>query len=113
MSGHDDQVRLKDMLRYSREAMHLLGDLGRQDLQENRVMQLALTQLVQVVGEAASRVSFATQQQYPQLPWPQIIAMRNRLVHGYDVIDYGLLWDTVTEDLPALLAALGRNVEDT
>ena len=66
----------------------------------NRVLQLALTRLMEIVGEAANRVSQSTRQANPKIPWPRIIGMRNRLIHGYDVIDFDLLWDTVTNDLP-------------
>ena len=69
-------------------------------------MQLALTQLVEIVGEAANRISQTTQQRHPEIPRVQIIGMRNRLVHGYDVIDLDVLWDTITDDLPPLIAAL-------
>jgi len=87
MSKHDDQVSLKDMLGHAQEAVELLGDASREALGHNRVLQLALTRLVQVIG------------------------MRNRLVHGYDVIDFDLLWDTVTSDLPPLIEALQEIVE--
>jgi uncharacterized protein with HEPN domain len=103
---HDDQVSLNDMLSHAREATHLLGDLSQDDLRRNRVMQLALTRLVEIIGEAANRISATTQQEHTAIPWPPIIGMRNRLIHGYDVIDYALLWDTITNDLPPLIAAL-------
>ena len=90
MSRHDDQVSFKDMLSHAREAVDLLGDSSREDLARGRVMQLALTRLVEIVGEAANRVSSAAQQKHPEVPWSQIVGMRNRLVHGYDVIDYDL-----------------------
>ena len=106
MSKRDDQVSLKDMLGHACEAVELLGKTGRENLGRNRIMQLALTRLVEIVGEAANRVSPETRQQTSAIPWPQIIGMRNRLVHGYDVIDYELLWDTVTNDLAPLIAAL-------
>jgi len=112
MSKHDDQTSLKDMLNHAREAIELLGDAGREELGGERVMQLALTQLVEIVGEAANRVSQAARRKTPEIPWPQIIGMRNRLVHGYDVIDFDLLWDTVVDDLPPLIAALEKTVED-
>jgi len=111
MSTHDDAVSLKDMLNHAREAVELLGDTSREAFRDYRVLQLALTRLVEIVGEAANRVSDATRQAHPNIPWPRIIGMRNRLVHGYDVIDYDLLWDTVTSDMPPLIAALERIVE--
>jgi uncharacterized protein with HEPN domain len=106
MTLHDDRVSLMDMLSHSREAAELLGDLSLEDLGQNRVIQLALTRLVEIVGEAANRVSPEARQRNPGIPWPQIIGMRNRLVHGYDIIDLDLLRRTVKEDLPPLIASL-------
>jgi uncharacterized protein with HEPN domain len=106
MTLHDDRVSLTDMLNHSREAAELLGGLSLEDLGRNRVIQLALTRLVEIVGEAANRISPETRQRNPGIPWPQIISMRNRLVHGYDVVDLDLLRRTVKEDLPPLIASL-------
>ncbi len=106
MKRRDDLVCLKDMLSHSLEAVEILGDMGREDLARSRVMQLALTRLVEIVGEAANRVPDSMRQTCPAVPWLQIIGMRNRLVHGYDVIDYDLLWNTITCDLPPLIAQL-------
>ena len=72
----------------------------------DRVTQLALRKLVEVVGEAANRVSPATRQRHPEIPWPQIIGVRNRLVHGYDVVNLAILQDIVRNDLPALIERL-------
>ena len=113
MSKRDARVGLKDMLKHAREALELLGDSSRDDLARDRVRQLALTRLVEIVGEAANRVPTPTRQLHPSIPWAQIIAMRNRLIHGYDVVEYDLLWDTVTHDLPPLIAALREVVEET
>jgi uncharacterized protein with HEPN domain len=106
MSKHDDQKSLNAMLDHAREAIGLLGNASREELGRNRVVQLALTRLVEIVGEAGNRVSKAMQQKTPEIPWPQIIGMRNRLIHGYDVIDFDLLLDTITDDLPPLIASL-------
>lgn len=112
MSRRDDRASLKDMLSHAREAVKLLGDASREELGRNRVMQLALTQLVEIVGEAANRVSVETQQANHEIPWPQIVGMRNRLIHGYDIIDFDLLRDTVTNDLPPLIEALQKIVDE-
>jgi uncharacterized protein with HEPN domain len=106
MSMRDDRTSMKDMLDHAREAVELLGDASREDLGRDRVRQLALTRLVEIIGEAANRVSEDARRDAPEIPWPQIIGMRNRLIHGYDVIDYDLLWDTIANDLPPLNAAL-------
>ena len=55
-------------------------------------MNLALVRLLEVVGEAASRVPVDERSQYPQIPWSQIVALRNRLIHGYDSVDFDILW---------------------
>lgn len=113
MSRHDDQVSLKDMLSHACEAVELIENESREAFQQNRVMQLALTRLVEILGEAANRVSQSTRQRTPDVPWAQIVGMRNRLVHGYDVIDYDLLWDTITSDLPPLITTLKSINEET
>ena len=106
MSRRDNRVSIEDMLSHASEAVELLGEMSLEQLTGNRVMQLALTQLVEIVGEAANRISQTTQQRHPEILWVQIIGMRNRLIHGYDVIDLDVLWDTITDDLPPLIAAL-------
>lgn len=60
------------------------------------------------MGEAANRVSATTRQKYPDILWPEMIGIRNRLIYGYDVIDWNLLWDTVKTDLPPLIGWLQR-----
>jgi uncharacterized protein with HEPN domain len=106
MPSHEDEVRLRHMLDYSREAISPAERWSRRDLDTNRMLQLSLVRLVEIVGEAANRVSASLRQQHPQIPWQQIAGMRNRLIHGYDFVDYEILWRTVEEDLPALVAAL-------
>ena len=91
MSRHDDRVSLVDMLNHAEEAVVLLGEASLNDLAEDRVMELALRKLVEIIGEAANRVSEETQHCHQEIPWLQIIGMRNRLVHGYDDIRSGFL----------------------
>lgn len=111
MTQHDDLTRIRHMLDYSREAVEMLGGMAPEDLRRNRMLQLALVRLVEIVGEAASRVSDAGQRRYPSIPWQKARGMRNRLVHGYDMIDLRVLWDTITDDLPPLIAELERILE--
>lgn len=67
---------------------------------------LAMTRLLEVVGEAAGRVSSATRERIPAIPWPKVIGLRNRLIHGYDEVDFDVLWATVRNDLQPLIAAI-------
>jgi uncharacterized protein with HEPN domain len=96
------------MLSHAREAVDLLGKTNRERLEDNRTLQLALTRLIEIVGEAANRVSKTTQDRHPEIPWHKIVGMRNRLIHGYDVTDIDILWDTITDDLPPLIEKLNE-----
>ena len=62
--------------------------------------------LLEIVGEAAGRVSEEESALHPEIPWPQIVGLRNRLIHGYDAVDYDILWQIITDDLPLLVKAL-------
>jgi uncharacterized protein with HEPN domain len=108
MTLHSDEVSLRQMLEHSREALALVHGRTREDLDRDRVLCLALVQLVQIVEEAAGRVSSATRARYCLVPWREIIGLRNRLVHGYDAIDYDILWRVLTEDLARLIPVLEK-----
>src|SRR5258708_25806226 len=106
MAHHDDVVSLRQMLDHAREASDPVKQRVRAGLGQGRVLSLALVQLCQILGEAASRVSDPRRQQPPEVPWPQIIALRNRLIHGYDTIHLDILWQILTGDVPPLIVAL-------
>lgn len=72
---------------------------------------MALTRLVEIIGEAAARVSTQTREQYPDIPWIEMTGLRNRLIHGYDAVDLDILWDILMEDLPPLIQRL-RSILD-
>lgn len=101
-----DRVRLQHMLDAAMEARTFTEGRGREDLDHNRLLALALLKCVEIIGEAASRITSATQASHPELPWADMIGMRNRLIHAYFDIDLDLVWDTVTIDLPPLIAML-------
>jgi uncharacterized protein with HEPN domain len=104
----EDVGRLEDMLAAARDAMDFAKGRSAADLQTDRMFFLALVKAVEIVGEAASRVSEETRTQHPQIEWAGIIGMRNILVHAYASIDGDELWVTVQEDLPHLIAELER-----
>ena len=81
---------------------------GRQraDLDTDRQLNLALVRLLEIIGEAANRVPDDQRACAPNVPWPQIVSLRNRLIHGYDEVDFDILWQIVTHDLPRLITAL-------
>ncbi len=106
MSPERDEAAMEDMLAYSREAVRAGQAHRRDDLDQDRFFYLGLQRLVEVIGEAASRVSHTTRERCAEVPWQLIVGMRNRLIHGYDVVDADALWDTVVLDLPPLIAQL-------
>ena len=108
MTQHDPLLRLRHMLDHAREAVAMIHGRQRPDLDGDRMLELSLVRLVEIVVEAASRITRAEQVRYSTIPWPQVTGMRHRLVHGYDTVDLQVLWDTVTDDLPPLIAALER-----
>ena len=70
------------------------------------MLELSLIRLNEIVGEAANRISPEFQQAHCDIPWAKVRGMRNRLIHGYDAVDFNILWDTVQLDLPQLIAML-------
>ncbi|MFN3332340.1 MAG: DUF86 domain-containing protein [Caldilinea sp.] len=94
------------MLTYARQACAMVHGRARPDLDSDLMLELALTRLIEIIGEAATRISRPTRDKHHQIPWSHIVGMRNRLIHGYDTVDRNLLWDTVAFDLPPLIAAL-------
>ncbi len=106
MTQHDPMVRVQHMLDYSREAIALLGERSSEDLRADRVLQLALVQLIEIVGEAGSRVPADVRDAHPEIPWKQAIGMRHRLIHGYESIDFEVVFDTVRDSLPPLIKQL-------
>ena len=110
MSKHDPLVRLRHMLDHARETVSITAGKTFDDLGDDRLLDLALLHLITIIGEAANRIPKETRDKYPEIEWSQIVGMRNRLVHGYDEIEYDILWQTVTEDLPRLITALEKIV---
>jgi uncharacterized protein with HEPN domain len=97
---------LRHMLDHAREAVAFARDKTRADLDSDRLLNLALTRLLEVIGEAAGRVPEDVRVRHPEIPWPQIVGLRNRLVHGYDSVDLDILWQIVISDLPPLIASI-------
>ncbi len=111
----DDLLYLSHMLEMARKATARTEGINRDDYDNDEDLRLALTHLVQVVGEAAGRVSPQTVAAYPEVPWREIGGMRHKIVHDYLNVDEDVVREVVTEDLPPLVATLETIVraEDT
>jgi uncharacterized protein with HEPN domain len=106
MSRHDDSVRLRHMLDASRKAIALTSGKTRAQVERDEVGQLALARLLEIVGEAASKVSPGFRDAHPEIPWGEMGGLRNRLAHAYFDIDLDVLLDIVAKDLPPLVAKI-------
>lgn len=108
MSRHDDMVRIRHILDHAREIVEFVQDKNRDDLETDRILGLALVRLLEIVGEAASRVSGEFREQHGEIPWSNIVSLRNRLIHGYDSIDMDILWNILQNDIPALVSCFEK-----
>ena len=106
MRQPDDRVLLTDMADHARRAINACHGRRRDEMETDPVLAAALERFIEVIGEAASKVSAASRERLMEVPWVEIIGMRNRLVHGYASVDHDVVWTVVTRDLPALVAAL-------
>ena len=106
----DDAIRVRHMIDAAREALLFAKDKTRHHLSSDRMLTLSLIKSIEMIGEAASTVTDETRAQFPEIPWRDIVGMRNRLIHVYYDIDLDRVWDTITDDLPGLLVQLEKIV---
>jgi uncharacterized protein with HEPN domain len=83
----------------------------RGELDTDRQLNLFLVRLLEIVGEAAGRVPAEERARHPEIPWPEIVGLRNRLIHGYDSVDFDILGQILSHDLPPLIGALEKALE--
>ena len=106
----DDRVYLGHMLDMARKARQLVQDKSRAEYDGDESLRLALAHLLQVIGEAARRISPACRQAHPQIPWNAIVGMRHKVVHDYMTVDEEVIWDTTVHELGPLITELERLV---
>ena len=102
----DELVYVGHMCDLTKRAVAKVKGKTRSDFDADENLRLALTHLVQTIGEAARRVSPAFQQQHPEIPWKEIIGTRHKVVDDYLDVNEDILWDVVAGELPALIAQL-------
>lgn len=107
-----DGIRLRHMLDAAQEAIGFSRGRTRSELNDNRMLVLSLVKAIEIIGEAAFRISPATRAQMPDVPWDAIIGMRHRLVHAYFDINLDVLWRTVSDEIPAMIDVLKPHVPE-
>jgi uncharacterized protein with HEPN domain len=111
MKRHD-RVRLRHMADAMDAAMRFVEGRNRSDLESDEMLLFALVRAIEIVGEAASKISDEARAEMPELPWASIVGMRHRLVHAYFEINRDILWTTVTEAVPPLAEHLKALLKD-
>lgn len=108
----EDAVRIRHMIDAAKTSLLFVEGRQRGCLDEDRMLLFALVRAIEIVGEAASRITLETRSAAPAVPWTAIIGMRNRLVHAYFDIDRDILWKTVTEEIPPLVVLLAATLRE-
>jgi uncharacterized protein with HEPN domain len=106
-----DAAYLWDMLSAAREVCDMLKDVSVERFQAERVVMRATERCIEIIGEAARRISTTTRQSQTEIPWSDLIGQRNILAHEYGQIDHELLYKTATEDVPQLIALHERSLQ--
>jgi len=91
MPKRDINIALRHMRDHAQEALAMAQGRMRSDLDSDRMLNLSLVRLLEIMGEAARRVPPEDRLRYPQIPWPDLVGLRNRLIHGYDEVDFDIL----------------------
>lgn len=97
-----DQAALRDMLSAMRVAAEHVAGLRKETAGEAPHPRDACLYRILVLGEAATRVSVELQRERPEVPWADIVGMRNVLIHGYEKVNWDVVWGAVQEDFPRL-----------
>ena len=106
-----DKIRIKHMIDASEEALSFVQGKVRNDLNSNRMLVLSIIKEIEIIGEAASKISKITSQKYSDIPWQDVIGMRNKLIHGYFEVDLDIVWMTISDDIPRLLSVLKKVIQ--
>lgn len=102
-----DTASLWDMLDAAGTVCDLPSGCSRAEFTSDRLRQLAVVRCLEIVGEAARRISQPFKETHRDIPWSRMKGLRNVLIHEYDRVDYEQVWKIATEDVPSLIEMLG------
>ena len=101
-----DVQYLLDILASARMIRSYVEGATRQEFLTDTKLQDSVIRRIEIIGEAAGRISSAFREENPEIPWNEIRGMRNRMIHVYDDIDMDIVWETVQQDIPLLITLL-------
>ena len=107
----DDVIRLQHIIAEAEDACTFAADMSFNEFVKDRKTAKAIIRSVELIGEAAANISNELRDKHQDIPWKQIIGMRNHLIHVYFDIDFHTVWQTVKDNLPPLISQLKRIVE--
>lgn len=102
---------LTDMVSFTEKVMLYTQGLNQQEFVDSGLNYDATLRNLELIGEAATHIPESIRKSYEQIPWRQIVATRNRLIHGYLGIDNDTLWSIIQDDIPRLLRLLNRLID--
>jgi uncharacterized protein with HEPN domain len=98
-----DDAYLLDILLAARKALKFVEGIDRNQFEENEIIQNAVMHPLEIIGTAAGKISKGFCKTHSEIPWKEMVGLRNRLVHEYFRVDFGAVWDTIHKDLPKLI----------
>jgi uncharacterized protein with HEPN domain len=103
---NDDLVRIRHMIEAAESAVEFVAGRTRSDLNTDRMLLFAVVRAIEIIGEAANKVTEETRASESAIPWRALVGMRNRLIHAYFEVNTQVLWQTVSNEIPAILPLL-------
>ncbi len=105
-------LRIEDTLQAVERIRTYVEKLDYETFANDQLTIDAVLRNLEIIGEASRHIPEETRKEYPSLPWNEMRAMRNFLSHGYFLVDYSIVWKTVQEDPPLIVAPLMKILED-
>jgi uncharacterized protein with HEPN domain len=112
MNAHDPQTTLRQIMEAARRIQTICADKTFDGLLKDWQATAALERFIEILGEAVKRLPSGLRDRYPSVPWKEIAGTRDHLSHGYDDVDYQVLWDAVQKDVPVLLVTVETMLKD-
>lgn len=106
MLQDNDRIRLQHMLDAAERITAFVDNISKEKFQEDEKLNLATIRLLEILGEAANKISDDLQEEYGDVPWREIAGVRNRLIHGYFDVDLNIVWQIIKQDIPPLISIL-------